>query len=149
MYKRLITLAAFAIISSMSFAQKVVEPTPSKDQIALQDMEMYAFLHYSLRHLYQSGMGVWQRGRKPLQSVKPRHSPMGAHLQGNRHEGRDIYGKASLRFLYVAIGIHRLFSQIIALERWQGRCGARVSRCMQGVWIKVCGISLAMGQKPS
>lgn len=48
MYKRLITLAAFAIISSMSFAQKVVEPTPSKDQIALQDMEMYAFLHYSL-----------------------------------------------------------------------------------------------------
>ncbi|MCQ2132404.1 MAG: hypothetical protein MJY90_03620 [Bacteroidaceae bacterium] len=42
MYKRLITLAAFAIISSMSFAQKVVEPTPSKDQIALQDMEQRA-----------------------------------------------------------------------------------------------------------
>ena len=47
MYRKLITLALLAN-SLFSFAQKVVEPTPSKDQIKLQDMEMYAFLHYSL-----------------------------------------------------------------------------------------------------
>ena len=55
MQKKLITLALLAS-SLFGFAQKaeagdkgkVAGPTPSKDQIALQDMEMYAFLHYSL-----------------------------------------------------------------------------------------------------
>lgn len=47
MYRKLITLALFAN-SLFSFAQKAVEPVPSKDQVKLQDMEMYAFLHYSL-----------------------------------------------------------------------------------------------------
>ena len=47
MYKKLIILA-FCANSLFSFAQKVVEPVPTKDQIKLQDMEMYAFLHYSL-----------------------------------------------------------------------------------------------------
>lgn len=47
MYKKLIILA-FCANSLFSFAQKVVKPIPTKDQIKLQDMEMYAFLHYSL-----------------------------------------------------------------------------------------------------
>ena len=55
MQKKLVTLALLAS-SLFGFAQKaeagdkgkVAGPTPSKDQIALQDMEMYAFLHYSL-----------------------------------------------------------------------------------------------------
>ena len=55
MQKKLVTLALLAS-SLFGFAQKaeagdkgkVVGPTPSKEQIALQDMEMYAFLHYSL-----------------------------------------------------------------------------------------------------
>ena len=47
MNKRIIILALLAS-SCMSFAQRIVDPVPSKDQIKLQDMEMYAFLHYSL-----------------------------------------------------------------------------------------------------
>lgn len=50
MYKKLILLA-FCFLNSafyITFAQKVVQPIPTKDQIKLQDMEMYAFLHYSL-----------------------------------------------------------------------------------------------------
>ncbi len=48
MKKKIITLASIAFFSAVSMAQKVVPPVPSKDQVALQDMEMYAFLHYSL-----------------------------------------------------------------------------------------------------
>ena len=50
MYKKLFLLAFCFLNSAFSFtfAQKVVEPIPTKDQIKLQDMEMYAFLHYSL-----------------------------------------------------------------------------------------------------
>ena len=47
MHKKIITLALLAN-SLFCLAQKVTEPVPSKDQIRLQDMEMYAFLHYSL-----------------------------------------------------------------------------------------------------
>ena len=47
MYKKLITLALCAN-SLCGFAQKALGPVPSKDQVRLQDMEMYAFLHYSL-----------------------------------------------------------------------------------------------------
>ncbi len=46
--KRLILILAFAVLSTLLAAQKTAGPIPSKDQIRLQDMEMYAFLHYSL-----------------------------------------------------------------------------------------------------
>lgn len=49
--KKVLTFFAIAwMVATTAFAQKKqpVGPTPTKDQIALQDMEMYAFLHYSL-----------------------------------------------------------------------------------------------------
>ena len=40
--------ALLTFIFSLASAQEKVGPTPTQDQIKLQDMEMYAFLHYSL-----------------------------------------------------------------------------------------------------
>lgn len=47
MFKKLVFFV-LSVSSVFSFAQNVVNPMPSEDQIELQDMEMYAFLHYSL-----------------------------------------------------------------------------------------------------
>ena len=50
MIKKILCTTALAFFANtlFTFAQKVLEPIPTKDQLALQDMEMYAFLHYSL-----------------------------------------------------------------------------------------------------
>lgn len=45
---RKLLLTALLAGNIIVWAQKPFGPTPTKDQIALQDMEMYAFLHYSL-----------------------------------------------------------------------------------------------------
>ena len=45
-----LALMAIALLSSCNTKQQVEPfgPLPTEDQLALQDMEMYAFLHYSL-----------------------------------------------------------------------------------------------------
>ncbi len=44
----LIPILLFIVSSFAVHAQKVCGPLPTKQQVALQDMEMYAFIHYSL-----------------------------------------------------------------------------------------------------
>ena len=48
--KKLRVIAASLLMGAAmtASAQKTCGPLPTKDQIKLQDMEMYAFLHYSL-----------------------------------------------------------------------------------------------------
>lgn len=45
---KLLIMAAWLCAAPLANAQKTCGPLPTKDQVALQDMEMYAFLHYSL-----------------------------------------------------------------------------------------------------
>lgn len=46
--KKVFATLCYFVISSVLMAQDVTMVRPNKDQLRLQDMEMYAFLHYSL-----------------------------------------------------------------------------------------------------
>jgi len=73
---RLMALAALISLSTFNFqlstcvAQDKPVPTPSADQIALQEMEMYAFIHYSLNTYTDQ---EWGYGNEELSLFNPSH----------------------------------------------------------------------------
>jgi len=61
-----IALAALLAMSFNCYAQQV--PVPTKDQLKLQDMEMYAFIHYSMNTYTDQ---EWGFGNEDLQLFNP------------------------------------------------------------------------------
>ena len=55
-------------VAQSSFSHAVAQPLPSADQLALQDMEMYAFIHYSLNTYTDQ---EWGYGNEDLQLFNP------------------------------------------------------------------------------
>ena len=85
MIRKLITLMAFALsLGAWSMEQGAGNllplaprplllkktPVPTKDQLALQDMEMYAFIHYALNTYTDQ---EWGYGNEDLKLFNPQH----------------------------------------------------------------------------
>lgn len=65
-------------------------------------------------------MGIWQRGRRPLQSYEARRPRMGPDLQGVGDDRGYHHRQASLRFLSLALQVHRLLYKKAPWKRGQG-----------------------------
>ena len=70
MYKLIISFICSLVMCINAIVQSNAEPLPSKDQIRLQDMEMYAFLHYSLNTYTDQ---EWGYGNEDPSLFNPQH----------------------------------------------------------------------------
>ena len=71
MLRKLFILSAVAMLCpALAYARVKVGPTPTDDQIRLQNMEMYAFLHYSLNTYTDQ---EWGYGNEDVRLFNPRH----------------------------------------------------------------------------
>lgn len=71
MKKLLFLSIAFFVMLSSSAQKKALDcPIPTKEQMALQDMEMYAFIHYSLNTYTDQ---EWGYGNEDLSLFNPQH----------------------------------------------------------------------------
>ena len=76
-------------------------PVPTENQLRWQDMEMYAFIHYSLNTYTDQ---EWGFGNEDPKLFNP-----------SRHH---LYCQAPLRFLYVALGLYGIFGEEFTVEKW-------------------------------
>ena len=90
-------------------------PVPTENQLRWQDMEMYAFIHYSLNTYTDE---EWGYGNEDPQLFNP------SSLDCRQWARVCLHSQAPLRVLYVAIGLYGIFGEELALEEWQGRRGA-------------------------
>ena len=72
-------------------------PLPTENQLKWQDMEMYAFIHYSM-NTYTD--------QESVQSLRPRLPPVGTRLQTSRYARHHLHRQTPLRLLHVAIEIY-------------------------------------------
>ena len=61
-------IAAFLLVSFSSHAQTLCPPLPSENQLRWQEMEMYAFIHYSLNTYTDQ---EWGYGNEDLKLFNP------------------------------------------------------------------------------
>ena len=101
-------------------------PKPTENQLRWQEMEMYAFIHYSLNTYTDQEWGFGNEDPKLFNpsSLDCRQWARVCKQTGG-HAGNNLHGEASLRFLHVAFEIHRVFGEELPLEERQGRRGAR------------------------
>ena len=72
---------------------------------------------------------------------------MGPHAQGGGLQDGHPHGQASRRILPVAHGYHTSLGSLVALERWEGRCGERVEGGVRQIRPEVRRIPLAVGSQ--
>ena len=81
-------------------------PVPNENQMRWQEMEYYAFVHFSLNTYTDQS---WGYGNEDVNLFNPERfglPPVGSYLQRSRHERNHHYGKAPLWILPLAFKIY-------------------------------------------
>ena len=93
------------IVCGQSNRPAAYGPVPSANQLRWQQMEYYAFIHFSVNTYTDISWGLAMKTRKyliPLNLIVC----SGAHLQRSRNERRNTHRQTSQRFLFMAVCLH-------------------------------------------